>query len=178
MKLFFTILLVVTISLECFADNTVTGTVVQASDQSPIAGANVLLKDANGKLLAYGVSDANGRFSIMLPSTSENLTINATKIGYRLYSAPLVSDNKPIIIRMEKGAFQLADELQLPIVPLTIDGSFEVLPRTGGFIRRHRMILTMHDPIYPQGQGPEDIKITMEKAYSAVQSRLPECYKD
>lgn len=78
----------------------------------------------------------------------------------------------------KKGAFQLADELQLPIVPLTIDGSFEVLPRTGGFIRRHRMILTMHDPIYPQGQGPEDIKITMEKAYSAVQSRLPECYKD
>ena len=109
MKLFFTILLVVTISLECFADNTVTGTVVQASDQSPIAGANVLLKDANGKLLAYGVSDANGRFSIMLPSTSENLTINATKIGYRLYSAPLVSDNKPIIIRMEKGAFQLQE---------------------------------------------------------------------
>ena len=78
----------------------------------------------------------------------------------------------------KRGAFQLADELQLPIVPLTIDGSFEVLPRTGGFIRRHRMILTMHDPIYPQGQGPEDIKITMEKAYSAVQSRLPECYKD
>lgn len=78
----------------------------------------------------------------------------------------------------KKGAFQLADELQLPIVPLTIDGSFEVLPRTGGFIRHHRMILTMHDPIYPQGQGPEDIKITMEKAYSAVQSRLPECYKD
>lgn len=78
----------------------------------------------------------------------------------------------------KKGAFQLADELQLPIVPLTIDGSFEVLPRTGGFIRRHRMILTMHDPLYPQGQGPEDIKITMEKAYSAVQSRLPECYKD
>lgn len=78
----------------------------------------------------------------------------------------------------KKGAFQLADELQLPIVPLTIDGSFEILPRTGKFIKRHRMTLTMHDPIYPQSQGPEDITATMEKAYTAIQSRLPERYKD
>lgn len=77
----------------------------------------------------------------------------------------------------KKGAFQLADELQLPIVPLTIDGSFDVLPRTGKFIKRHRMILTMHDPIYPQGQGPEDIKETMEKAYESIQSTLSEKYK-
>jgi len=33
-----------------------------------------------------------------------------------------------------KGAFQLADELQLPVVPITIDGSFQILPRTQGFI--------------------------------------------
>ena len=31
----------------------------------------------------------------------------------------------------KKGAFQLADELQLPIVPLTIDGSFDVLREKG-----------------------------------------------
>ena len=31
----------------------------------------------------------------------------------------------------KRGAFQLADELQLEVVPVTIDGSFEILPRTG-----------------------------------------------
>ena len=31
----------------------------------------------------------------------------------------------------QKGAFQLADDLQLAVVPVTIDGSFEILPRTG-----------------------------------------------
>lgn len=31
----------------------------------------------------------------------------------------------------KKGAFQLADELQLEVVPVTIDGSFKILPRTG-----------------------------------------------
>ncbi len=77
----------------------------------------------------------------------------------------------------KKGAFQLADELQLEVVPVTIDGSFEILPRTGKWINRHRMILTIHEPIPPHGQGIENIKNTMNIAYNAVESALPESYK-
>ena len=109
MRLLLTILLSLAICLDCFAGNPVTGTVVQASDKSPIAGANVLLKNAAGKLLAYGVSDADGRFSITLPSTSGNLTIHVTMMGYRTYSAPLALDGNPLVIRMEEGAFQLQE---------------------------------------------------------------------
>lgn len=78
----------------------------------------------------------------------------------------------------KKGAFQMADDLQLPIVPLTIDGSFEVLPRTGKFISWHPMTLIMHDPIYPKGHGPEDIREITEEAYAIVQSDLPDKYKN
>lgn len=77
----------------------------------------------------------------------------------------------------KKGAFQLADELQLEVVPVTIDGSFEILPRTGKWIHRHRMILTIHDPIPPQGKGNESIRKTLEMAYANVESALPEEYK-
>ena len=77
----------------------------------------------------------------------------------------------------KKGAFQLADDLQLAVVPVTIDGSFEILPRTGKWIHRHRMILTIHDPIPPKGKGMENIKATMAEAYAAVESALPEKYK-
>ena len=77
----------------------------------------------------------------------------------------------------KKGAFQLADDLQLAVVPVTIDGSFEILPRTGKWIRRHRMILTIHDPIPPKGKGMENIKATMAEAYAAVESALPEQHK-
>lgn len=77
----------------------------------------------------------------------------------------------------KKGAFQLADDLQLAVVPLTIDGSFEILPRTGKWIKRHRMILTIHPPIPPKGKGMENIKETMNEAYAAIQSALPEKYK-
>lgn len=75
-----------------------------------------------------------------------------------------------------KGAFQLADELQLPVVPLTIDGSFDVLPRTAGFnfVRHHRLRLVIHKPIPPIGQGVGDIRHTMDESYRAVMSALPE----
>jgi 1-acyl-sn-glycerol-3-phosphate acyltransferase len=77
----------------------------------------------------------------------------------------------------KKGAFQLADDLQLAVVPVTINGSFEVLPRTRKLVNRHRMILTIHPPISPKGKGMDNIKATMEEAYTAVESALPEKYK-
>lgn len=77
----------------------------------------------------------------------------------------------------KKGAFQLADELQLPVVPLTIDGSFDIRPRTGGWIKWHPMTLTIHRPIPPKGQGTRNIKETMNEAYEVIQSALPDKYK-
>ena len=77
--------------------------------------------------------------------------------------------------KFKKGAFALADELQLPVVPLTINGSFDVLPRTKGFINLvnwHPLTLTIHQAIYPIGQGPENIDATMRQAYDSVMSAL------
>lgn len=74
-----------------------------------------------------------------------------------------------------RGAFQLADELQLAVVPITIDGSFDVLPRMRGFnfLTWHPLRLTIHDPIPPCGRGHENVKQTMDQAYTAVMSALP-----
>ncbi len=78
-----------------------------------------------------------------------------------------------------KGAFALADELQLPVVPLTINGSFDVLPRMKGFnfITWHPLSLTIHEPIYPVGQGPENVEATMRQAYDSVMSSLATEYQ-
>ena len=74
----------------------------------------------------------------------------------------------------KKGAFALADELQLPVVPLTINGSFNVMPRTKDwhFATWHPLHLTIHQPIYPVGQGPDNIQATMSQAYDSVMSAL------
>ncbi len=78
-----------------------------------------------------------------------------------------------------KGAFQLADDLQLPVVPVTIDGSFDVLTRMAGlnFVNRHAMRMVIHKPIYPTSHSPEDIKTTMNEAYNVIMSALPEKYQ-
>ena len=72
--------------LSVCADNRITGSIFQVSDNLPITGANILIKDADGKIVAYGVSDSDGHFSIKLSSiksssASEKLSINATVIG-------------------------------------------------------------------------------------------------
>ena len=77
----------------------------------------------------------------------------------------------------KRGAFQLADELQLPVVPLTISGSFNVMPRTGGFVKWHPMTLTIHTPIYPQTKGINNIKKTMKEAYETIDKSLPKEYQ-
>lgn len=81
--------------------------------------------------------------------------------------------------QFRKGAFALADELQLPVVPLTINGSFDVLPRQRGFnfIKWHPLSLTIHEPIYPVGQGAENIDATMRQAYDSVMSSLVTKYQ-
>ena len=78
-----------------------------------------------------------------------------------------------------RGAFQLANDLQLPVVPITIDGSFDVLPRMAGFnfVKYHPMRLVIHKPIEPNGKGADDIKAVMKKSYDDIMSALPEKYQ-
>lgn len=73
-----------------------------------------------------------------------------------------------------KGAFTLADELQLPVVPLTINGSFNILPRMrdGRWVEWHPLRLTIHQPIAPKGKGPENVQSTLHQAYETTMAAL------
>jgi len=77
----------------------------------------------------------------------------------------------------KRGAFVLANDLQLPVVPITINGSFDVLPRFRYLVRWHPLSMTIHDPIPPQGRDAENIRHTMDLAYQKIQSALPDDLK-
>ena len=77
----------------------------------------------------------------------------------------------------KKGAFLLADQLQLPVVPLTIDGSFDILPRTGKTLSWHPMKLTIHPAIYPIGKGEANLQKLMTESYQAIEKDLPPHYQ-
>lgn len=53
--------------------------------------------------------------------------------------------------KFKRGAFQIAEELHLPILPVTIDGAYNVLPRNKWFVTWHRINITFHKPIPPKG---------------------------
>ena len=81
--------------------------------------------------------------------------------------------------KLKRGGFMLADELQLPIVPLTINGSFNVMPRTQDmhFAVHHPLRLTIHKPIYPVSQGEENMARMMEEVYDSIQGSLTKEYQ-
>ena len=68
----------------------------------------------------------------------------------------------------------LADELQLPVVPITINGSFNIMPRTRDwhFANWHPLSLTIHQPIYPVDKGPRNIQAIMHQSDDSVMSSL------
>ncbi len=81
------------------------------------------------------------------------------------------------MIPFKRGAFMLAGEFKLPVVPLTIDGSFKAMPRNTYNMTPTRIKLTIHPPIYP-GERGFNTKVLMAQCREAIQSALPEEYKD
>ena len=77
----------------------------------------------------------------------------------------------------KRGAFQLADQLQLPIVPITLNGPFDVLSRTAKWPSWHPLTLTIHDPIYPECKGEENVTRMIDESYRIIMEGLPEKYQ-
>jgi 1-acyl-sn-glycerol-3-phosphate acyltransferase len=60
--------------------------------------------------------------------------------------------------KFKKGAYQMALDLKLPIVPVTINGSFNILPIHTYLIHPHKMELIIHDPIETDSIQVENIR--------------------
>lgn len=77
------------------------------------------------------------------------------------------------MIPFKRGAFMLAAEFRLPVVPITIDGSFKAMPRFSYNIRPTHITITIHKPIEP-GEGGFNTKQLMKQCRDAIESALPE----
>ena len=55
------------------------------------------------------------------------------------------------MIRFKKGAFQMAADQHLEIVPITLNGPFHVLPIGSLNLHRHAMEMVIHEPISIEG---------------------------
>jgi len=85
----------------------------------------------------------------------------------------------------KKGAYQMALDLKLPIVPITINGSYEVMPVQTYRINPHKMEMIIHDPIDMDEFHSENIREIalkvrelIDQSRSVIASSLWEKYSD
>lgn len=79
--------------------------------------------------------------------------------------------------RFKRGAFHIAHDLKLPIVPLTINGPFDVM-KSGSFrLNPGKLELIIHKPIETKDLQDTDIPELMEKTKSIIESALWKKYQ-
>ena len=52
--------------------------------------------------------------------------------------------------KFKRGAFLISEELHLPILPVTIDGNYQVMSRHAWKVTWHPVHMTVHEPVWPK----------------------------
>lgn len=78
--------------------------------------------------------------------------------------------------KFRKGAFQLAMEFHLPVVPVSIDGAFDVMPRTARLPLWGHISLHIHHPLAAP-QNEDERNIIMDETRTVIASTLPDRFK-
>lgn len=74
--------------------------------------------------------------------------------------------------KFKKGAFRMATDLHLPIVPVTLRGCFERLPRNGFIITPGTIEMIVHEPVEVEGYEHEKQPELMQKLHDIIESAL------
>jgi 1-acyl-sn-glycerol-3-phosphate acyltransferase len=84
------------------------------------------------------------------------------------------SDGK--MLPFKKGPFYLAMECGIPVVPVTIAGSHDVMPKGRFALKAGTVSVIFHDPIEPKDFGSREH--LMERVRSVINEGLPAEYQD
>ncbi len=79
--------------------------------------------------------------------------------------------------RFKRGAFLIAEQMSLPVVPITLNGPCEVLRRGTWDLHPGTMELIIHPPLSMENKTEEDVAQMAKEAQSIVESALWEKYK-
>ena len=101
---------------------------------------------------------------------------NELDAGHNLVIFPeggIMSKHPPKMARFKDGAFRLAIEKQVPIVPITIPYNWILLPDDGRLLlHRHENIVIFHDPVDTSGMTIDDIESLKKKIHHVIEDEL------
>ena len=79
------------------------------------------------------------------------------------------------LLPFKKGPFYLAIECGVPVIPMTIVGTHDAMPKARFSIKPGKVQVIFHPPIDPKDFGDRDC--LMEKVRAVIESGLPEEYR-
>jgi 1-acyl-sn-glycerol-3-phosphate acyltransferase len=85
----------------------------------------------------------------------------------------IVSKKMPQMARFKDGAFRLAIEKNIPIVPITIPYNWILLPDDGKLLlHRHENLIIFHDPIETKDLTIDDIDLLKTRVFEVISNEL------
>ncbi|MCG8311292.1 MAG: 1-acyl-sn-glycerol-3-phosphate acyltransferase [Cytophagales bacterium] len=83
------------------------------------------------------------------------------------------SKKPPKMAKFKDGAFRLAIEKQVPIVPVTIPYNWILLPDDGKLLlHRHKNLIVFHDPINTKGMRLDEVESLKKKVFEIIADEL------
>lgn len=108
MRAFLVSLLAVLAVPFAMAQVAVTGTVLEADGNEPVAGASVIVKGADGKIKKFASSKADGGFAMSVPTVA-GCRLEVSIMSFARKSIPLDSVSFPLTVYLEPGTIQLKE---------------------------------------------------------------------
>ncbi|MFQ6069869.1 MAG: lysophospholipid acyltransferase family protein [Candidatus Aminicenantales bacterium] len=76
--------------------------------------------------------------------------------------------------RFKRGGFFLAINSQRPIVPVSLKGTFEIMPKGSFFMKRGKIRVVFHEPVPVRGYTKKNLIDLLERVRNVVRSGLEE----
>ena len=76
------------------------------------------------------------------------------------------------LLPFKKGAFMMAVQTGIPILPVTTNGAFKVLPKKTLWFRPGHITVTIGDPIVTAGLSEEDVPALLEMTRGEISKNL------
>ena len=100
--------------------------------------------------------------------------------GYSIGIFPeggIKTEEVPKLAPFKNGAFAMALEKQVPILPVSLLGAYKIM-KGSFFISRNPCEIICHKPITTDGYSTEDVEEFKKKCYDVLQSKLSKSYKE
>lgn len=116
------------------------------------------------------IDRSNSRAAITSINRAKEKIVNGTSV---IFFPEGTRSSTEEMIPFKKGAFRFALDLEIPILPVTIIGTRNILPRGTMNLFPGKVTMVIHPPVEIKGYRDKDIQRLMDKCKTIIQSSLP-----